>query len=96
MHTYNIMYGSISILGYFLKWYIVKVMYNSLTVIWIVSNAYDCTERHSRTTIYTTKTLVVKKRFIEEQLVNDQWVTTDEYQVSTISYNAVNRGLGIH
>ena len=41
----------------------------------------DCTERHSRTTIYTTKTVIIKKSYIEEQMINNQWVTTDEYQV---------------
>lgn len=46
---------------------------------------YGYTERHSRTTIYTTVTTITKKKFTEEQLVNDQWVTTDEYQVSSIS-----------
>ena len=46
-------------------------------------------ERHSRTTIYTTKTVIVKKKFIEEQMVNDQWVTTDEYQVNQISHISI-------
>ena len=52
----------------------------------IVSHICDCTERHSRTTIYTTKTVIIKKSYIEEQMVSNQWVTTDEYQVNSISY----------
>lgn len=52
------------------------------SLLWYDLLQYDHTERHSRTTIYTTVTVVTKKRFIEEQMVNDQWVTTDEYQVN--------------
>ena len=43
---------------------------------------YDNTER--RTTIYTTITIITRKKFIEEEMVNGQWVTTDEYQVSAL------------
>ena len=64
-------------------WYIVKVMYNViLTMILIVNHICDHIERHSRTTIYTIKTVIIKKSYIEEQMINDQWVTTDEYQVN--------------
>jgi len=44
---------------------------------------YDYTEH--RTTIYTTVTIITRKRYIEEEMVNGQWVTTDEYQVKSAS-----------
>ena len=45
------------------------------------SSIPDTAERESRTIIITKKTTVISKSFKEEELINDQWVTTDEYQV---------------
>ena len=45
------------------------------------SSVPDTAERQSRTTIVTKKTTIILKTFKEEEFINDQWVTTDEYQV---------------
>ena len=45
------------------------------------SSMPDTAERQSRTTIITKKTTIISKTFKEEEFINDQWVTTDEYQV---------------
>ncbi|XP_065913557.1 serine-rich adhesin for platelets-like isoform X2 [Dysidea avara] len=54
------------------------------------SSVPDTAERQSRTTIVTKKTTIILKTFKEEEFINDQWVTTDEYQEELDPVEKVN------